>query len=66
MFMYINSFVNLYFIDTKFTSTSQGRNGTIQTYTIPSSGTYRIIAGGARGGKHVTSVGNYQGYIFVN
>ena len=38
-----------------------GRIGVIQRFTIPSTGMYRIKAGGARGGKHVTNYGSYPG-----
>ena len=42
-----------------------GRIGVIQKYTILSTGTYRIKAGGARGGKHVTNYGKYPGKYFI-
>ena len=38
-----------------------GRIGVIQRFTILSTGMYRIKAGGARGGKHVTNYGSYPG-----
>ena len=46
----------------EFTATGQGRFGNIQTYTVPKTGVYQIIAGGARGGKHVTDYGKHPGY----
>ena len=46
----------------KFTNNGRtGRVGVIEKYTIPSTGSYRIKAGGARGGKHVTNYGSYPG-----
>ena len=52
---------------TSFTNAGySGKSGIIQQYTIPASGTYRIKAGGARGGRHSTSYGSYRGmYIMI-
>ena len=52
----------VFLVATEFTATGQGRFGSIQTYTVPVTGSYQIVAGGARGGKHVTDYGDYQGY----
>ena len=38
-----------------------GRTGEIQSYRVSRAGRYRIVAGGARGGKHVTNYGAYPG-----
>ena len=52
----------VFLVVTEFTATGQGRFGSIQTYTVPATGCYKIVAGGARGGKHVTDYGDYSGY----
>ena len=44
---------------------NSGRAGIIQQYTIPASGRYRIRAGGARGGRHSTSYGDYIGMSLI-
>eukprot|EP00795_Rhopilema_esculentum_P000383 gene383-10047_t len=41
-----------------------GRSGVIQQYTVLQTGSYRIEAGGARGGKHVTNYGSYPGTFY--
>ena len=38
-----------------------GRNGTVQSWTVPVTGTYLIKAGGAPGGNHKTNYGDYPG-----
>ena len=52
----------VFLVATEFTATGQGRFGSIQTYTVPVTGSYQIVAGGARGGKHVTDYGSYPGH----
>lgn len=43
-----------------------GRTGSFQQYMIPANGRYRIKAGGARGGRHVTNYGSYPGIDVIH
>ncbi|XP_073231338.1 uncharacterized protein [Porites lutea] len=47
-----------------FTTNGQGRNGSIQTFTVPKTTRYRIRAWGARGGTHSTNYGSYPGTYY--
>ena len=42
----------------------RGRNGTIQTFVVPSSGTYVITLAGAKGGTHNTTYGSFPGTYY--
>ena len=62
-----NSFFNfedntaLASVSVTFNNTSTGRNGTIQNWTVPSTGTYRITVYGAQGGANPASRGSNPG-----
>ncbi|XP_078370701.1 uncharacterized protein LOC144654404 isoform X4 [Oculina patagonica] len=50
---------------TEFTTNGRkGRFGTVQTFTVPRSGRYRIKAWGARGGTHSCNYGDYPGTYY--
>ena len=47
-----------------FTTNGAGRSGSIQTFTVPKTTSYRIRAWGARGGRHSTNYGRYPGTYY--
>ena len=59
--MVTNTFAFLTGDGTVFQSTGTGRTGTIQTYTVATTGVYLIKAAGAKGGSHHTNYGDYPG-----
>ncbi len=47
----LNEVNETFYVGKEFSNTSEGNQGSVQTYIVPSTGTYKITAAGAKGGK---------------